>query len=334
KRRIRRFFVFLIIVALLAAGALYGYARLKAEYKITYDEYTATIGSISNSLSFSGSLELVDSAVYASPAKTTVRKVYVAVGDEVKDGDKLIRLANGNTIEAEFDGRVNTLDVAPDDEVAAGDTLIQVADFGHLKINFRVDEYDIASVSVGQACRVTVTATENVYESEVSAINYISASQGNVAYYTATAYVDIPAEDGVYPGMQVTVTIPQEEADNVVVLKMDALSFDVANSAFVYVMNEEGEMDRRDVSVGVSNGNYVEITEGVADGETVYAVAKNDPYAEMQAMFSGMVGSQEIRSNRSGNYGGYGNYGSGMSGNDRNYGSQNGMPGGQPGGQP
>ena len=38
-----------------------------------------------------------------------------------------------------------------------------------------------------------------------------------MAYYTATANVEV--SEGVYPGMQVTVTIPQEEASDVVVLR-------------------------------------------------------------------------------------------------------------------
>ena len=282
----------LLVLALLTGGAFYAYLSLRQEYTVTYTGYTATTGSISNALSFSGSLQLIDSATYAADSDTTVRAVYVAAGDNVKEGDRMIRLASGATVKAEFDGRVNTRSVEEGDRVTAGAPLVQVADFEHMKVNIRVDEYDIASVSVGQACRVTATATEKVFDSQIAAIDYISASSGNVAYYTATAYVDVEAGMYVYPGMQVTVTVPQDEAENVVVLSMNALSFDERNSAFVYTMGEDGAMTPVPVEVGVSNGSYVEIRSGVASGDTVYAETQIKAAADglaglMQSMFGG-----------------------------------------------
>ena len=133
----------------------------------------------------------------------------------VKEGDKLVRLSNGSTIEAGFDGRVNAVFAEEGDEVSAGDQLVQLADFKHMKVALRVDEYDIADVAVGQKCTVTATATEKSFESEIASIDYVSASGGNVAYYSALCYVDV--DEGIYPGMQVSVSIPQEEADNVVI---------------------------------------------------------------------------------------------------------------------
>ena len=115
---------------------------------------------------------------------------------------------------------------------------------------------------------MTVTATEQTVETEIDSINYISASTGNVAYYTATAYVDVP--EGVYPGMQATISIPQSEAQNVVVLKLDAISFDETNQAYVLMQNADGTMEKVSITTGVSNGNYVEITSGLQSGDTVY----------------------------------------------------------------
>lgn len=240
RRILRRIIVTILVLALLAGGAWIACRALKQEYSVTYQGYTATTGSISNALSFSGNLSLVSSESYSASSASTVRTVYVSAGDEVNEGDKLVRLANGQTVEAGLDGRVNAVSVVEGDSVAAGAALVQVADFTHLKVQLRVDEYDVGSVHVGDAC--TATATEKTFESEIAAIDYISASGGSVAYYTATAYVDV--YDGVYPGMQVTVSIPQEQAENVVILKEAALSFDAANSAYVWMYNDAGELER------------------------------------------------------------------------------------------
>lgn len=290
---LRKLLVALLIVVLLAAAALYAISSLKAAYTVTYKGYTASTGSISNALSFSGSLQLVNSETFAAGADTTVRAIDVSAGDEVKAGDRLLRLANGEVVKAGIDGRVNVISVEEGDSVLAGDSLIQIADFNHMKVNLRVDEYDIGQVAVGQACRVTATATERQFDSTIAAIDYISASTGNVAYYTATAYVDVDA--GVYPGMQVTVTIPQEEAENVVVLSMDALSFDETNSAFVYEADADGTMIPVPVEVGVSNGSYVEIRSGLKAGDQVYAEVKTEAEASgLAELMSGMFGGQQV----------------------------------------
>ena len=292
KRRLARRIILIVLLLALAAGiGWYAYNALKREYTTAYDAYSATTGSISNALSFSGNLTLIDSASYTASSSSTVKTVYVPVGTDVKEGDKLIRLANGETISADFDGRVNVLSFNEGDSVATGDTLVQVADFSHLRVTFRVDEYDISDVAVGQACTVTVTALEKTYESSIAAIDYISASTGNVAYYTATAYVDVDGE--ALPGMQVTVTIPQEEAKDVVILKVNALSFDSTNQAFVWMKNEAGELEQVNVTTGVSNGNYIEITSGLSDGDEVYVEAKAEETSS-GGLLSGLFGGQQF----------------------------------------
>ena len=304
RHAVRKIVIAVILLLILAAVGYNTYSKMKAEYTVTYDGYTATTGSISNSLSFSGSLALVDSATYTAPASATVRQVYVAVGDTVKKDDKLLRLSSGDSVSAGFDGTVNKLNVAKGDEVKSGDSLVQIADFDHLKVSLRVDEYDISDVAVGQACNISVTATGQRFTSEIETIDYISSSQGSVAYYTATVPVDASTVENVYPGMQVTVTVPKEEANNVVVLKMDALSFDRTNSAFVYMQDENGEMSQVPVTVGVSNGNYVEIKEGLQDGDTVYVVAQTQQTATgLAGIFSGMMTTQRVNA-PGGNYGG------------------------------
>ena len=306
RRKVARRIILVVLLLALAGGVgWYAYNSLKREYTTTYDTYTATTGSISNALSFSGNLGLIDSASYTASSSGTVKTVYAPAGTEVKEGDKLLRLSNGETVTADFDGRVNVLSLSEGDSVVAGDTLAQIADFTHLRVTFRVDEYDISDVSVGQACTVTVTALEKSYESTIAAIDYISASSGNVAYYSATAYVDVDGD--ALPGMQVTVTIPQEEAKDVVILKVDALSFDNTNQAFVYMKNESGELAQVNVTTGVSNGNYIEITSGLTDGDTVYVEAKAEETSS-GGLLSGLFGGQQFNQPQRGpggmNYGG------------------------------
>ena len=80
-----------------------------------------------------------------------------------------------------------------------------------------------------------------------------------------------------------------------VVLKMDALSFDENNSAYVWMYNDAGELEKVSVEVGVSNGNYVEIKSGLSDGDTVYVESQVESQASgLSGLLSGMFGSQQI----------------------------------------
>ena len=124
RRWLRKIIALLIVLILVAAAGFYGYAALKQEYTVVYDSYTATIGSISNAMSFSGNLSLVDSATYTASSSSTVRTMYVSAGDEVQEGERLVRLANGETVEAEFDGRVNAVGAEEGDAVTAGSMLV------------------------------------------------------------------------------------------------------------------------------------------------------------------------------------------------------------------
>lgn len=296
KKKTLKRLIWLVIILLVLGVALWSViSKLQAEYRVTYDPYTATTGSISNSLSFTGSMQLVNSASYTASSDAKVREIYVAEGDSVKDGDKLMRLSSGQLVEAEFDGTVSAIDVEKGDEVKSGDSLMTVADFGHMKVSVRIGESNISQVTAGQSCRVTVSSAGATFDAAIDKIDYVSYTGNNVAYYTGTVLVDTTGTENIWPGMQATVTVPLEEAQNVTVLKMEALSTARNNTAYVYKENENGEMEEVTVTVGVSNGNYVEIKDGVVSGETVYKIAEKEEEATgLAALFSGLFTNRQV----------------------------------------
>jgi len=292
KHRVRRWVILILVLVLLGGGGFLVVRKLQRDYTVTYDAYTTTTGNISNSLSYSGSMQLINNKTYTAEASAKVREVYVKAGDTVKEGDKLMRLSDGTTLKAEFDGTVNKVGAETGDEVEKDATLVQVADFGKMTISFRVGESDISQVSVGQEIKVAVASAGATFNSTVKSIDYASYSGNNVAYYTATAEVDTSSTKDIYPGMQATVSITKEAVDNVVILKMDAISTARDNSAYVYVQGEDGKMMQQPITVGVSNGNYAEIKEGLEAGQTVYVAVKVEE--QSTGLLSGLFGTQQV----------------------------------------
>ena len=102
-----------------------------------------------------------------------------------------------------------------------------------------------------------------------------------------------------------------KEAADAVILKAEAISFSPNNRAFVYMQDESGQMQQVPIGTGVSNGNYVEITSGIKDGDTVYAVAKQTADSGMSGLLSGLFGGQTIRNNTPSNRQNWGNFNNG-----------------------
>ena len=253
-RRLKRLLIWLALLALaLLAFRFILLPKLEAGATITYNSYAARIGTISNSLSFSGSIAVQNDETITADAAATVRQIYAAEGDKVTRGQRLMRLSTGDTLKASFDGEVNKISVQVGDEVSGNASLIQIVDFENMQVSMRVDEYSISDLQVGQDCRITVTALGKTFESKISHINRISSGGGNTAYYTVTAELQVTSN--VLPGMAATVTIPQEEAIDTVVLNKSALSFARDNSAYVLMYDDRQVLQQVPVTVGLDNDN-------------------------------------------------------------------------------
>ena len=135
----RRFIIFVLILAVLGVAGYAVIQKLKSEYTVNYQAYTAATGTISNSLSFSGTLQAVNNTTYTAASDGTVRALYAEKGEDVKEGDVLLRFATGKTLTADFDGRINQLNVSEGDEVKEGDTLLQLVDFERMRVSIRVE---------------------------------------------------------------------------------------------------------------------------------------------------------------------------------------------------
>ena len=338
KKIITKIIIWYIVLLVLAVIGLIAWKvwlpMIQAEITVTYDTYTATTGTISNSLSFSGSVSVINSGYTTASKSGTVRALYVKDGDVVEEGDKIARLNNGETVKAAISGTINDVLVEEGSNVNAGGQIVQIVDFSKMKVTMRVDEYDISSVYVGQACTVTFTALEKSFPSEITHINRLSQSSGSVAYYQVTATVEVTPE--VLPGMQVTISIPQEQAVDAVILKMDALSFGRDNAAYVYQMDEEGNMVQVPVEVGVDNGNYIEIKSGLKAGDTVYVEVEEEVTAStgLAGLISSLTGGNRtnIRDGAGGfDFSSMGGFSGGSSGRSGGGSSGGGMPGGMGG---
>lgn len=272
-----------------------------------YESYTVNSGNIETFMSFSASINLVNSETFSAGTSTTVREIFVDESQLVANGDKLIQLANGEIYYANFDGMVNEIRVSQGDWVRPNGTLLQVCDIDKLQMSMSVDEYDISKLAVGQKCTVTVMSLGLSFETKLAHISRVSSSNGSVAYYTVTAEIDAP--DNVLPGMQATVTIPKESVTDTLIISMSAIGFTGDNTPYVLLPNAENGYDQQEIELGLNDGMNVQVVSGLSLGDTVWAVSGTveiTPAFSLESLYKRVVGETIVINNKSSNQRGSG----------------------------
>lgn len=232
-----------------------------------YTEIPVTEGSLTTYYNFDGLVHAPLTQTLTAEANGTVRSVYVTQNQQVKKGDRLYRLDGGETVKADLDGEVTGLFIEEDGVVTQGQTLAEIIDMSRLEVRLDVDEYDVRAVKPGSEVSVTVLAADVQFDSVVSALNKSGTASGDLSYYTATA--PMGSLEGAYPGMQVSAKVLREHVENAALLRLDALQFDEYNMPFVQMRDAGGEVVSVPVTVGVSDGVYCQIAEGLRAGDTV-----------------------------------------------------------------
>lgn len=256
----------LAVVVLAIAGWLWAVSKTSQE--VAYTQVPVTTGSITTYYNFDGLVRAGRVQTVNAGAAGTVRTVYVSENQQVKKGDRLYRMEDGTTVEADIAGEVTSLPIAAGDVVTAGQKTCEIIDMSRLKVELSVDEYDVGAVTPGTSVLVNVLAREMSYEGVVVAMDKNGTASGDLSYYTAT--VELSDAEGVYPGMQVSAKVLRGQAENVPTLKMDAISFDEYNKPYVLMRKAEGqEPEKVPVTVGVSDGLYAEIVSGLGAGDVV-----------------------------------------------------------------
>ena len=125
-------------------------------------------------------------------------------------------------------------------------------------IEIQIDELDINKISLDQTCEITLSAfTGQNFEGKVIGIDKAGENSGGNTKYTVT--IQMNKQDNMLLGMNASVKIPLQTAENVLVIPEAAL---VEKDGAVYVYTEYKER-------GDELGGLVEVTTGLSDGENV-----------------------------------------------------------------
>lgn len=280
KKKILCWAIALVVVLALVMGV-----GMRSGDQSAYLETQVTKGDIQTTYSFTGNIVAPRTQTIVATAPVKVKEIYVEANQMVEDGERLLKLSDGQILRAEIDGEVVSLPVSEDDSAAAGQTLMVITDVGRMEAEISIDEYDVGAIELGKEVSVTVNALETVCPGKVKSFEKQASVVGTMAAYTARIELDVPEK--ALPGMQVEVEMLNQSAENTLLLKMDALQFDDQNKPYVLTKNAAGEYSVTYVETGITDGSMVQIISGLTEGQSVYYAAGVDMLTLMTAMRGG-----------------------------------------------
>lgn len=217
----------------------------------------------------------------AEPSASALARADAAVAN-AEVGVRQAKLAlERATLTAPFDGTIAQIGINVGESSAAGSgttsSAIVLADISSFHIDVPIDELDIALVEAGQKVIVTLDALPDVQlNGTVTNVEPI-ATQSSTGTNTYNVTIDIePTEATLRSGMTASVQIITQRRENVVLVPRRAIQTE-GTEIFVLIPTDgppdlqamRPASERRAVTLGLSNGEQIEITSGLQAGEQV-----------------------------------------------------------------
>ena len=184
---------------------------------------------------------------------------------------------------------------------SGSETLCVIYDLSYLEMTLQVDELEILSIQPGQTAQVTADALpEESFSGVVTSVSSAGTTTGGTTTYPVT--IRIQDSGSLLPGMNATAEIVIEQAEDVLAVPGAA----VVRGGYVLVTQDSPSVANADgsrtapegyvyvpVTTGVSDEDYVEITGGLTQEDTIAydpSLASGQQEQTQQQMPGGMPG--------------------------------------------
>lgn len=218
--------------------------------------------------------------------KNSAEKVAALASTEISEMElaHLKETLEDYTIYATMDGVITTLNLKEGEYTSNAGIAAVITSFDKMQAAINIDEYDIAQVNEGDEVEIYVNALDSYYNGRISEIARTATAQSDVSFVKAT--VEFDADEKVCSGFSAEIKLVKLDEKGVVALPVDAIEYDVDNTSYVLMKGEDGTEVKHTVVLGVSDGNYVQILEGVQAGDIVLTKPSLDEYYEMMMEMS------------------------------------------------
>jgi HlyD family secretion protein len=208
-------------------------------------------------------------------AKSRLEQDLKLLNTEIDRARAVLRIAEVElsyaTLRAPIPGIIASVATQEGETVAVGlsaPTFVTIIDLDRLQVETYVDEVDIGRLKIGQTAIFTVEAFPSIdIEGEVMGIYPKAILRENVVFYNVVVKSLRSPTVVLRPEMTANVSIFLESREDVLVVPSSSVKKS-GGANFVYVI-ESGKSVRREVHIGLKQGRFLEITEGLKEGDEV-----------------------------------------------------------------
>jgi HlyD family secretion protein len=152
-----------------------------------------------------------------------------------------------------------------------GTTIAALADVNHMIFEGKVDESEVGKIKEGYPLEITVGAIENATFDAV--LDYIAPKgklENGAIQFEIKGTLQKQDTTFIRAGLSANASIILARADSVLTIKEALVQFDdESKSPYVEVKTGEKEFERRDITLGISDGIHVEVKEGLKEDDEI-----------------------------------------------------------------
>ncbi len=178
------------------------------------------------------------------------------------------------TVTSPISGIVTAVNISQGEMASSAVAAVTIANLDKVVIETNVSEYLINKVKVGDTVDISIKSAEKKdFKGKITALSPATAGEA----MTYPIKIEIENKDKIIkPGMFAEVNIVTEKKEKVITVPSEAIIVKEGNNVIFVVEKDKAKM--KTVSLGIDNGEYVEITKGLNEGEI--AVTKGQNYLD------------------------------------------------------
>jgi len=170
--------------------------------------------------------------------------------------------------------------VVSTNDFSEGSTIVVVARMEDIVFKGSIDETDASSLSNGQVMHLTIgSMKDRTFDGQLESVSPRGKSQNGTIQFDLVATVQLPQDIEVRAGYSANAEFVTAASRNVMIIDEGCVEFDEGKS-YVYCLASDPEkeekqvFERREISLGISDGIRVEVKDGISIDDKLRGLVK------------------------------------------------------------
>lgn len=259
---------------------------LETDYPINLKEAENTIvekqNNLDDLLAGADEIDIKNKQLTLYQRQNTLTKAYETLADY--------------SVKAPFDGKVASVDAVLGDSASSSTALATLVTDQKLA-EITLNEIDATKVKTGQKATLTFDAVDELtITGQVAEVDLVGTTSQSVVSYSLKISFDVD-DERIKPGMTVSASIIIDSKQNVLTVPLSSVKTS-GTASYVEILNN-GQPERKIVTVGLENDTLAEIVSGLNEGEEVITSSSSSSgtasSSSSQSGFGGPGGGGEFR---------------------------------------